>query len=86
MLLRVMNDTRIFSPVAVPRLYDTIGRYMYLFKRLTGVFGARFYRFEHIVTYSCSKVNRAMTGTIAAGRQTQSIIYPAWQLPAIDRQ
>ena len=86
MLLRVMNDTRIFSPLAVAALSDTIGRYMYLFKRLTAVRDDLFYRFEHIVTYSCSKVNRAMTGTIAAGRQTQSIIYPAWQLPAIDRQ
>jgi hypothetical protein len=29
---------------------------MYLFERLTAVFGARFYRFEHIVTYSSGKV------------------------------
>jgi hypothetical protein len=28
----------------------------YLFKRLTAVFGAPFYRFEHIVTFSSGKV------------------------------
>src|SRR5262245_21259784 len=33
--------TRIFSPLAAPRLCDTIGHYMYLFKRLTAVFGVR---------------------------------------------
>src|SRR5262245_33215188 len=48
--------TRIFSPLAVPRLCVPIGRYWYLFKRLTAVFGARFYRFKHIVTYSSGKV------------------------------
>ena len=30
-------DTRIFSPLLVPRLCDTIGRNWYLFKRLTAV-------------------------------------------------
>jgi len=50
------GDTRIFSPLAVPRLCDTIGRYMYLFEGLTAVFGGRFYRFEHIVSYSSGKV------------------------------
>ena len=30
--------------------------YMYLFKRLTPVSGDRFYRFEHIVSYSSGKV------------------------------
>ena len=30
-------DTRIFSPLAVAGLCDTIGRYLYLFKRLTRV-------------------------------------------------
>jgi hypothetical protein len=30
-------DTRIFSPVAVAALCDTIGRYWYLFKRLRAV-------------------------------------------------
>jgi hypothetical protein len=50
------GDTRIFSPLAVPRLCDTIGRYVYLFKRLTALPAGRFYRFEHIVTYSSSKV------------------------------
>src|SRR5215510_13795850 len=48
--------TRIFSPLAVPRLCVPIGHYMYLFKRLTAVFGARYYRFEHIETYSSGKV------------------------------
>src|SRR5262244_2887700 len=48
--------TRIFSPLTVPRLCVPIGHYWYLFKRLTAVFGARFYRFEHIVSYSSSKV------------------------------
>jgi hypothetical protein len=49
-------DTRIFSPLTVPRLCVTIGRYWYLFKRLTAVSADRFYRFEHIVTYSSGKV------------------------------
>ena len=42
-------DKRIFSPRAVPRLCIAIGRYWYLFKRLTAVSAGRFYRFEHIV-------------------------------------
>ena len=33
-----LPDTRIFSPLAVAGLCVTIGRYMYLFKRLTAVF------------------------------------------------
>jgi hypothetical protein len=49
-------DTRIFSPLAVAGLCVTIGRYWYLFKRLTAVSAGRFYRFEHIVTYSSGKV------------------------------
>jgi hypothetical protein len=49
-------DTRIFSPHAVAGLCDTIGRYWYLFKRLTAVSAGRFYRFEHIETYSSGKV------------------------------
>jgi hypothetical protein len=49
-------DTRIFSSLTGARLYDTIGRYMYLFKLLTAVFRASFYRFEHIVSYSSGKV------------------------------
>ena len=49
-------DTRIFSPLAVAGLYDTIGRYWYLFKRLTAVSAGRFYRFEHIDAYSSGKV------------------------------
>src|SRR5262245_26516809 len=50
------SDTRIFSPLAVPRLYVTIGHYWYLFKRLTAALTRRFYRFEHIVSYSSGKV------------------------------
>jgi hypothetical protein len=48
--------TRIFSPLSVAGLCDTIGRYVYLFKRLTAVRAGRFYRFEHIMTYSSGKV------------------------------
>ena len=48
--------TRIFSPLSVPGLWDTIGRYWYLFKPLTAVTAGRFYRFEHIVSYSSGKV------------------------------
>ena len=44
------------SPLAVAGLCITIGRYWYLFKRLTAVSGGRFYRFEHTVTYSSGKV------------------------------
>ena len=47
---------RIVSSLAGAGLYDTIGRYVYLFKRLTAVSAARFYRFEHIVSYSSGKV------------------------------
>jgi hypothetical protein len=49
-------DTRIFSPDTVPGLCVTIGRYLYLFKRLTAVSAGRFYRFEHIVSHSSGKV------------------------------
>jgi hypothetical protein len=49
-------DTRIFSALAVPRLCVTIGRYWYLSKRLTVLPAGRFYRFEHIETYSSGKV------------------------------
>jgi hypothetical protein len=48
-------DTRIFSPLAVAGLCDTIGRYWYLFKRLTAVSAGRFYRFEHIAADSSFK-------------------------------
>ena len=44
------------SPLAVAGPCVTIGRYWYLFKRLTAVSGGRFYRFEHTVTYSSGKV------------------------------
>jgi len=53
---RTRGGTRIFSSRAVLRLYDTIGCYMYLFDRLPAVSGGRFYRFEHIVSYSSGKV------------------------------
>ncbi len=49
-------DTRIFSPLTVPRLYDTICRYLYLFKRLTPVCSPSFSRFEHIAANSSGKV------------------------------
>jgi hypothetical protein len=49
-------DTRIFSPLTVPALCVTIGRYWYLFKRLMLLQVGRFYRFEHIVPYSSGKV------------------------------
>src|SRR6476659_5093896 len=55
-------DTRIFSPLAVPGLCDTIGRYVYLFERLTPVFRARFYRLEHIVSSSSGKVTGKVIG------------------------
>ena len=48
--------TRIFSPHAVAGLCVTIGRYWYLFKPSTAVSAGRFYRFEHIVSYSSFKV------------------------------
>jgi hypothetical protein len=51
-----ITDTRIFSPHTVARPCVTIGRYWYLFKRLTAVSACRFYRFEHIVAYSSGKV------------------------------
>jgi len=50
------GGTRIFSPLAVAGLCDTIGRYVYLSKRLTTVPAGRFYRLVHIVTYSSGKV------------------------------
>ena len=53
---RNQTGTRIFSPRAVSGLCIAIGRYWYLFKRLTAVSAGRFYRFEHIVAYSSGKV------------------------------
>jgi hypothetical protein len=50
-----LHDTRISSPHAIARLCVTIGRYWYLFKRLTPVSAGQFYRFEHIVSYSSFK-------------------------------
>jgi len=37
---------KIFSPLAGAGLYDSIGRYMYLFQRLTALLAGQFYRFE----------------------------------------
>src|SRR5262245_23021372 len=48
--------TMIFSPLTVAGLCVPIGRYWYLFKRLTAVSAGRFDRFVHIVTYSSGKV------------------------------
>src|SRR5262245_11069145 len=64
--------TRIFSPLTVARLCVPIGRYWYLFKRLTAVSAGRSYRFEHIVSYSSGKVV-AKSGT----RSPQSRLNPA---------
>src|SRR5262247_1705055 len=50
-------DTRIFSPLAVAGLCVTIGRYWYLFKRLTAISAGRFYRFAHIEAYSSFKAH-----------------------------
>jgi hypothetical protein len=73
---------RIFSSLAGARLYDTIGRYVYLFERLTAVFGARFYRFEHIETYSSGKV----TGKVALNIWSQRLvktIFPVSMSPSL---
>jgi SOS response associated peptidase (SRAP) len=51
-----LPGTRIFNPVTVAGLCVTIGRYRYLFKRLTAVPAGRFYRFEHIRADSSGKV------------------------------
>src|SRR5262249_62385730 len=48
--------TRIFSPLTVAGLCVTIGRYWYLFKRLTAVSARRFFPFEYIVGYSFCKI------------------------------
>jgi len=47
---------RIFSSLTGAGLYDTIGTYVYLFERLRAVSAGRFYRFEHLETYSSGKV------------------------------
>jgi hypothetical protein len=46
-------------------IVGSISHYWYLFKRLTAVSAGRFYRFEHIVSYSSGKVV-AKSGTRAA--------------------
>src|SRR5215471_9964583 len=69
-------DTRIFSSLAGAGLCDTIGCYVYLFKRLTAVLAGRFYRFEHIVSYSSGKVMGKVTPQ--ACRSPLSIV--AWLL------
>jgi len=50
------GDTRIFSPATGAGLCDTIGCYLYLFKRLTPVCSPSFSRFEHISANSSGKV------------------------------
>ncbi len=47
---------RILSPLAVPGLCDTIGRYMNVVRALTLVAAGRFYRFEHIVHILLAKL------------------------------
>src|SRR5215470_15456476 len=71
-----LPGTRIFSSLAVQGLCVPIGRYMYLFKRLTAVLAGRFYRFEHIVSYSSGKVVGKVTPQ--ACRSPLSIV--AWLL------
>ena len=56
LLSRAEPDTRIFSPRAVAGLCVTIGRYWYLFKRLTAVSAGRFSRFEPIRADGSGKV------------------------------
>jgi len=70
-------DTRIFSPLTGAGLYDTIGRYMYLFKRLTLLLAGRFYRLEHIVTYSSGKV--AGKVAISWGNGCRYVIKPRYR-------
>jgi hypothetical protein len=58
-------------------------RYWYLFKRLTAVSAGRFYRFEHIVTYSSGKVvakcktyhNRAPTSELPIDQKLEKGIF-----------
>src|SRR5262245_43139368 len=50
-------DTRIFSSLPVAGLCVSIGRYWYLFKRLTSISAGRFYRFEHVETDSSFKAH-----------------------------
>src|SRR5215510_13460859 len=64
--------TRIFSPLAVPRLCVPIGHYWYLFKRLTVLSARRFYRFEHIETYSSGKVVGKVEHWISKSCRTDS--------------
>ena len=56
-IFHLLSAMRIFSPLAVAGLCVTIGRYWYLFKRLTAVSAGRFYRFEHIATRSSFKAH-----------------------------
>ncbi|HEX7231431.1 MAG TPA: hypothetical protein VF452_13630 [Candidatus Binatia bacterium] len=44
-------NTKIFSYLAGAGLRDTIGRYVYLFERLTTISAGRFYGFERMVSY-----------------------------------
>jgi len=47
---------KIFSPLAGAGLYDSIGRYMYLFQRLTALLAGQFTHSNHIVSYSSGEV------------------------------
>jgi hypothetical protein len=49
-------DTRIFSPLTVPRLCVTIGHQVNEFKCLKPLFSRSIYRFEHIDANSSGKV------------------------------
>ena len=65
---RIELPTRGFQFSCRTGLCDSIGIYVYPFKRLTPVFGGPFYRFEHIVSYSSGKVmaklNLVLAGTV----------------------
>jgi hypothetical protein len=57
------SDTRIFSPLAVAGLCDTIGRYWYLFKRLTAVpagdtIGRYWYLFKRLTAVPAGRFHR----------------------------
>jgi hypothetical protein len=56
-------DTRIFSPLTVPRLCGTIGHHLNLFKRLTPTCSQSISQLEHIAAYSSGKVNPMALGS-----------------------
>jgi len=71
---RIELPTRGFQSSAGAGPCVTIGRYVYLSKRLTAVLTGRFYRFEHIVSYSSGKVVGKLA--IALGNGCHYVIKP----------